>query len=308
MNPTLLTLGAISALLVVLSAWGLLHEVQFEDRIGERLRGANTRVVREKASFASVLQSLAALVGRIGGAIARSGLLPRSTLRELQQTLATSGVSDRNGLGLFVGFKLMLMFVLPGSAMLLTHGFNMDADTANTVALIAGIAGLLGPDTVVRRLRKRYVSNVESGIADMLDLLLICAQSGLSLQPALARVEVEIRGMYPQLAWELAQTSTELQIIADSRVALANLGARTGIESLRRLTGTLAQTLQYGTPLSEALRSLANEMRVETLNRFEEKAARLPILLTVPMIVFILPCVFIIVGGPAVIQLIHNFG
>jgi len=102
-------------------------------------------------------------------------------------------------------------------------------------------------------------------------------------------------------------TANELQFIADSRVALTNLGNRTGLDSLKRLTGTLIQTMQYGTPLSEALRAMAGEMRAETLTRYEARAARLPVLLTLPMIMFIMPCVFIVVGGPAVIMLIKAF-
>lgn len=307
-NAILLLAATVSALMVLTSAAGLLRIVTLENRIGRRLRGAGTRVVDEPPIQRRLLESMAALLGRIGAAIANSGLLSRGTVSEFRQTLQQSGMGSRNSLGLFVAAKLILTLALPGTALLLTHGLDFEQDTANTIALIAGIAGLLGPDMTIKRLRKSYIEKVEAGIADMLDLMLICAQSGLSLQPAMARVEAEIRDMYPQLAWELSQTSTELQIIADSRVALSNLGTRTGIESLRRLTGTLMQTLQYGTPLSEALRSLSFEMRQETLHRFEEKAARLPILLTIPMIVFILPCVFIIVGGPAVIQLIHNFG
>jgi tight adherence protein C len=308
MDSTLMGILAICAVMVIVAAWGLMHIVEVEDRIGARLRGTTTRTARRKFDTKTLLEPLAQIVGGIGGLIARSGLLSRSTVKEFEQTLAGSGVSPRNSLGLFVGIKILLMFGLPAAAFLLSSGLGMDGDTGNTIALIGGIAGLLGPDMTLRRLRARYIAKVEGGIADMLDLLLICAQSGLALQPGLVRVEVEIRGMYPELAWEVAQTATELQINADSRVALNNLGTRTGIDSLRRLTGTLVQTLQYGTPLSEALRALSHEMRQETLTRFEEKAARLPILLTMPMIIFILPCVFIIVGGPAVIQLIHNFG
>ena len=85
------------------------------------------------------------------------------------------------------------------------------------------------------------------------------------------------------------------------------MGARTGLPALRRLGGTLVQTIQYGTPLSVALRTLATELRQETLTRYEEKAARLPVLLTIPMIVFILPCVFLIVAGPIAVQVIERF-
>jgi tight adherence protein C len=96
-----------------------------------------------------------------------------------------------------------------------------------------------------------------------------------------------------------------MRVNADRRVALLNMGIRTGLISLRRLGATLVQTLEYGTPLSQALRTLSSEMRQEALNRFETRAARLPALMTVPMIVFILPCVFLIVAGPAVVHLMQ---
>jgi tight adherence protein C len=99
----------------------------------------------------------------------------------------------------------------------------------------------------------------------------------------------------------------ELRLAVDSRTALLSLGQRTGLDSLRRVTSTLAQTMQYGTPLTEALRSLSAEMRQFSLTRFEEKAARLPVMLTLPMILFIFPCVFIVIGGPAVLLLSKAF-
>jgi tight adherence protein C len=309
MNTGALLIAAlICAMLVTMSAWALLLITREEERVDQRLKGANTRVLHEPMSGQRVVALVMAAIGRIGAMIVASGLLSRRTVNEFEQTLAASGVAARSSLGLFLGAKMLLLFSLPAAAFLLAYGFDFDEDAANSFTLLAGIAGLLGPDMVIRRLRTRYLSAVEGGLADTLDLMLICAQSGLSLQPALVRVEAEIRDIHPQLAWELTQTATELQINADSRTALTNLGVRTGLDSLRRLTATLAQTLQYGTPLSEALRALSLEMRQEVLTRFEEKAAKLPIMLTVPMIVFILPCVFIVVGGPAVIQLMHNFG
>jgi tight adherence protein C len=102
-------------------------------------------------------------------------------------------------------------------------------------------------------------------------------------------------------------TAHELQMITDSRVALLNLGKRTALDSFKRLGATLVQTIQYGTPLSDALRTLSAEMRQEMLTRFEAKAARLPVMLTLPTALFILPCVFLIAGGPAIIQVMKTF-
>jgi tight adherence protein C len=161
------------------------------------------------------------------------------------------------------------------------------------------------PDHVVRTLHKRHLKSVERGLPDALDMLVICSEAGLGLEPAIERVGREIGHAHQDVAEELLNVAREMRVNADRRAALMNMGKRTGLASLRRLGVTLVQTLQYGTPLSQALRTLSSEMRQEALTRFEARASRLPTLLTVPMIVFILPCLFLIVGGPAIIRVIQ---
>lgn len=315
MSQTMLLAAGISALLLFASAALMLQLVTREDRVGQRLREANGTAPKRQpngrhveAPGKGIVAPVLRLLGQIGGSIATSGILSRKTLEQLEQTLSSSGMSRSNSLGLFIGAKVTLVIALPVLAQLALRGSSFSGSGALVLTLLAAVAGLMTPDLLIGRIRKKYLAGVEAGLPDTLDLLLICAQSGLSLQPAIIRVELEIRETYPGVAWELAQTANELQYIADSRVALTNLGNRTGLDSLRRLTATLIQTLQYGTPLSDALRSLSAEMRAATLTRFEEKAAKLPVLLTLPMIMFIMPCVFMVVGGPAVIQLIKTFG
>jgi len=138
-------------------------------------------------------------------------------------------------------------------------------------------------------------------------MMVICTQAGLGLGPAIVRVAAELRTSYPEAAAELDTTATEMQLLSDSRMAILQLGTRTGLESLKRLSATLIQSLQYGTPLSDALRVLSAELRQQMLNRFESRVARLPVMLTLPTILFILPCVFLVAGGPAIIQLMKAF-
>ncbi len=234
-------------------------------------------------------------------------MLSRKTVEELEKALAVAGMSGRNALGLFIGCKILLLIGLPLLAVLMAQHIEMDSTMANLAPAAAGVLGLVGPDMVVRRLRNAYVKKVEASMPDALDMLLICTQAGLPLEPALTRVAQEIALAHPQIAWEFEQTVNELQMNSDVRVALTNLGERTGLESVKRLTTTLIQTMQYGTPLGEALRQLGSEMRTETLIRFEEKAARLPVLLTLPMVAFVLPCIFIVVAGPAALRLVAAF-
>jgi tight adherence protein C len=234
--------------------------------------------------------------------IARSGILSRKTLAEMNATLEAAGFKGGRGLGLFIGAKILLAILVPMGLFLLLR--NVGTSTMWECVKIGGGAmmGLLLPETIASNIRQRHLTQVEAGVADALDMLVICADAGLALEAGLARVSQEISLLNPALALELTQTSRELQIGSDMRSAMDSLGSRTGLMTLKRLATTLAQSLQYGTPLTAALRSLSAELRQEALVLFEERAGRLPTLMTVPMILFILPCVFLIVAGPALIN------
>ena len=214
---------------------------------------------------------------------------------------------QRNALTLFIGGKIVLLALLPLLTLAMLNNTTFSPMVNAIFITAAAIAGLLLPDFIVRSRRSAYLTAVGRGLPDALDMLVICSEAGLGLEVGLDRVATEIAPAHPAIAAELKTTSGELRILADRRVALTNMGTRTGLETLKRLGGTLIQTLQYGTPLSQALRTLAAEMRYEMLMRFEAQAARLPVLLTVPMILFILPCIFIVVGGPAFLTVARTF-
>ena len=243
------------------------------------------------------------IIGAIGRGIARSGILPAGTMTELQQSLAGAGLRDGSWLSVFIGAKILLLIGCPLAAILITREMSVSPLIARIAPFLAGVFGLLLPDKILGTVRTRYRGALEEGVPDALDLMVICTQAGLGLTATMQRVATEIRHAHPDVAQELAETVSELQIAVDSGAALTALGRRTDLDSLKRVARTLVQSTQYGTPLAEALRGLAAEMRQEALTRYEEKAARLPVMLTIPMIIFVLPCVFIIVGGPAVLQI-----
>jgi tight adherence protein C len=231
-----------------------------------------------------------------------SGIVKGETLAELQRTVVAAGFRGQRAVAVFIGAKVLLMVALPFVMLPLSAG--MGPMGRNLLVAGGAVAGLVLPDMALRRMREAHARQVERGLADALDLMVICAEAGLPLEAAVDRVASEMAEANRAVAAEFANVGTELRILSDRRQALQNMGERTGLESLRRLGGTLAQTLQYGTPLSQALRTLAGELRHETLMRFEARAARLPALLTLPTIAFILPCIFFIVGGPAVLRVL----
>lgn len=300
----LLGLAAAMSLLFLLPAFALLKTLSRQERLKSRVqlsRGVAQARDHGKPREA-MYQAWTRMISRLGQFILRTGLLSARTRSELEMTLASAGLRSANGLEMFVGAKIAFIIGLPVLAWLLLRGTTVAPFFSMILIIVAGVVGMLLPDYIVRHRRKRYIQRVEQGLPDALDLLVICAQAGMGLTAAIIRVADEMQQGNADIGRELALTAHELQIMTDSRVALAQLGARTAVEGLVRLSKTLSQSVQYGTPLSHSMRVLSSELRKETLTRFEARAARLGALLTIPMIVFILPCIFLVVGGPAFVQ------
>ena len=309
MSRTIL-LAALLVMLVLLGAAVAVvaYLLQHSDRLNARLRAVRqTGGVGNDAKGTNSRYGAAGLIALIGNAIARSGLLSAKTIGGLEHTLASSGLRGSTALGYFIGGKILLMLIVPLLALEVLQRFEVSSLIRNLCVAGAAMVGLLGPDWWVGRRHKKYLQAVLNGLPDALDLMVICAEAGLGFEPAINRVASEIYTAHPAISKEFGQTASELRIVENSTVALNNLGSRTGLEGVKRMTSMLAQTMKYGTPLTDALRVLSAEMRHDMLIRFETRAARLPVLLTIPMILFILPCIFMIVGGPAYIQVMQNF-
>ena len=140
---------------------------------------------------------------------------------------------------------------------------------------------------------------------DALDLLLICIEAGMSMEASFQKVTQEIAVQSLVLAEEMGLTTAELNYLGDRRQALENLALRTGMDGVKAVTTALSQAERYGTPLGMALRVMAQENRDERMSRAETKAASLPAKLTVPMIVFFLPCLFVVILGPAILRIME---
>jgi len=308
-HPTILAAGLCLLLMFLLGGLWLMRDIRLEEAFAARVRTihgqpAAARGPKDTVALRSAAASLVALLGRL---IINSGLVPAKTRSELELMLAASGLRGPEGVGIFIGAKIVMLVALPLAAWLVTRDMALSRMMHLLIPPLAGIVGLLSPDWLISKRRKRYQERLEKGLPDALDMMVICAQAGLGLGAAIVRVAGELRTSYRELALEMALTANELQIMTDSRLALLGLGTRTGVEGFKRLATTLIQTVQYGTPLTDALRTLSAEMRQEALTKFEEKAARLPVMLTMPMIAFVLPSVFLIAGGPSILQVSRTF-
>jgi tight adherence protein C len=229
--------------------------------------------------------------------------------QRLLKTLRAAGFTGRNSLTNFVAAKATTAIVVAGLTWLILEWRQLLAMLIMRLAII-GIAMIIGwrlPDRVLHHLVKRRRIRIEHGIPDALDLLVVCAESGLSLNQAVEEISRQLRASNKDVADEFATTSAEMRI-ADFAQALDNLVERTGLDNLRGLVATLKQSIRFGTSLAESLRVIASEMRAERNAKMEERAARLPVLLAIPMMAFILPCLLMIIGTPVVLRMMDAFG
>jgi tight adherence protein C len=226
--------------------------------------------------------------------------------RQVADLLAQAGWRSKDAVTVFLTVRL----VSPLAVGLIAYGFGPsilhfdDNLRRMTIAGAAMIAGAYLPTVLLKNAIEKRRQKIRKGLPDALDLLVICAEAGLSLDAAVTRVGREIGGSCPELSDELGLTAIELGFLPDRRDALLNLAKRVGQSDVAGLVNTLVQTEKYGTPLAQALRVLAAEFRDTRMLQAEEKAARLPATLTVPMIIFILPPLFVILIGPAILQVL----
>jgi len=240
----------------------------------------------------------------------RLNLMEKARSPELRQKMMQAGFRGQGPAIAYVFARLALPLVLASVlALILFSAKKLDFDPLLKLLICAGAAclGYLIPDIIVANTAKKRQQMIVKAFPDALDLIVICVEAGISLEQAFVRVSHEMAEMSPILSEEFGITTAELAYLGDRRMALDNLATRTGAEPVKALTTSLIQSEKYGTPLGVALRVLSRENRDERMSRAEQKAGSLPAALTVPMILFFLPVLFIVLIGPAIIQVIQTF-
>ena len=242
-------------------------------------------------------------------ALERLDLLRSRTTEKTAERLACAGWRSPDAVVTFLVAKLLGPFLFGASAFVLVtllHAVPLPQPLDSFSPVLAVGLGFCAPDLFLRNAVEKRQKAIQKGLPDALDLLVICAEAGLSLDAALNRVATEMQQTCVPLADELALTGIELGFLPERRQALQNLSKRCPMQSVSAVVNTLLQTERYGTPLARALRVLSGEFRNERMMKAEEKAARLPAILTVPMILLILPALFIVLAGPAALRVIDS--
>ncbi len=230
-------------------------------------------------------------------------VLQDEQLKAAQLKLMQAGFRSKDLAVIIIFARMILPIVLGGGVVLWVYAFgglgNWTSWKRTAVVLGSLIFSYKAADIWLSNRVTKRTAAIRKGLPDALDLLVICAEAGLTVDAAFGRVAKELGRAYPEAGDEFALTAIELSFLTDRRQAFDNLAQRVPLDSVKGVVTTMIQTEKYGTPLASALRVLSAEFRHERMMRAEEKAARLPAIMTVPLILFILPVLFIVILGPA---------
>ena len=309
------TLLAAVATLAVLFAMYMATTVR--DPMAKRVKALNERREQLKAGItASTAKRRAKLVHQrestdlMRQLLKKLQVLQDDQLQVAQKKLAQAGIRSKDLAVVVIFGRLMLPIAVGGFAAFLLYVVGAYPEWSDFKRFMAFATCLLAaykaPDIYLSNLITKRSAAIRKGLPDALDLLVICAEAGLTVDAAFGRVSKELGRAYPELGDEFQLTAIELSFLTERRQAFENLAVRVNLDALKGVVTTMIQTEKYGTPLASALRVLSAEFRHERMMRAEEKAARLPAIMTVPLILFILPTLFVVILGPAACSISKN--
>lgn len=273
-------------------------------RARERAR-ANAEAAANRGSLRGQKnQSVSNIVERFN---LRKALADDNTMKKLK----AAGYRSQNALNIFLVARFLLPFMFLALAALFIFGLGKMANQTfmirMLVVVVVGYFGFYLPNLFISNTASKRQLSIKRAWPDALDLILICVESGISIEAAMRRVSEEMVEQSPELAEEMVLTTAELSFLQERRQAYENLANRTQLDMVKSVTQALIQAERYGTPIAQALRVLAQESRDDRMAEAEKKAAALPPKLTVPMIVFFLPVLMAVILGPAGIQIAETF-
>jgi tight adherence protein C len=270
------------------------------------LRALDTRVSNAVLGIPSQparLQDMTGWISSLGMRYRR--FYAAENLEQLRTVLQSSGFNHHRTLPIWIGVKTVSMFLFPTAAFLGSELLGKPLTDVLIFTLIGVVIGIMGPRLILLVLRRRFEAGIRLGTPDAIDLLVVCSEAGMGLESAVQRVAEEMNQSNPAMARVLSDLLDDLRILPSRSEAFDKLGSTS--EGLRRLGTMVSQSLQYGTPLSQALRGIAADIRRERITKLEERAHKLGAKLTVPMVLFMLPAMFVIMGASPFLHLVRTF-
>jgi tight adherence protein C len=226
-------------------------------------------------------------------------------LDQLRMIVQSSGFNPHRTLPIWIGVKIVSMALFPLIAFFVAEFFGKPPMGLLIFTLIGVVVGIMGPRLILSTLKRRFAAAVRRGTPDAIDLLVVCSEAGMGLESGLERVAEEMNRSNSAMARVLSGLLDDLRMLPNRRDAFEKLGSTS--DGLRRFGTMMSQSLQYGTPLSQALRSIADELRRDSIIKLEERAHKLGAKLTIPMVLFMLPAMFVILGASPFLHLTRAF-
>jgi tight adherence protein C len=226
-------------------------------------------------------------------------------LEQLRLVVQTAGFNPHRTMPILIGTKTVSMFAFPLFGLFAAEFSGGSSRNLLIYTLVGAIIGIMGPRFVMSRMRKRFNASVQRGTPDMIDLLVVCSEAGMGLEGALERVSQEMVRSNSAMSRVLNGLLDDLRVLPDRHEAFDNLSKRSLADGLIRFGTMIDQSLQYGTPLSHALRAIAEELRRDRLIKLEERAHKLGAKLILPMALFMLPAMFVVLGGSSILHLMQ---
>jgi tight adherence protein C len=307
-------LSAVASFAVLLAIYAA---TTVKDPMARRVKALNERREQLKAGIVAStnkrrkLTNRSEATDRLRSILTSFKMVQEDQLKKTQTRLMQAGIRTKDLAFFIIAARFITPLVLGTVAVLVIYVFDMFPAWSWLRQYLTVAAILVGsykaPDLWLSNKVKKRSHAVRKGLPDALDLLVICAEAGLTVDAAFGRVARELGKAYPELGDECGLTAIELGFLNERRQAFENLATRVDLEAVRGVVTTMIQTEKYGTPLASALRVLSAEFRNDRMMRAEEKAARLPAIMTVPLILFILPTLFIVILGPAACSIKDSF-
>ncbi len=265
------------------------------DRVAGEIAASEQMMNHPSLAFREIMRKLGSV---IPASPKDSGLLQRRLLQ--------AGYRNPNALRVFYGAKAALAVLAPVVVAAAIVSFSLGQDSWLGYVGGAAAGGYLLPNELLRRAAKRRQKMIHRGMANSLDLLVICVESGLGLDQAIMQVSKELQGPHPEISEEFAIVNLEMRAGKRRAEALRDLGQRTGVDSVKKLVAVLVQADRFGTSIAQSLKSHADYMRVQARQEAETKAAKMGVKLVFPIFFFILPSLFVVTVGPVMVRIVRE--
>jgi tight adherence protein C len=322
-NPTLLGVDVIwvATMLSAVATFAVLLAIYaattVKDPMARRVKALNARREQLKAGIVASTNKRKKLTNknqaadRVRGVLSNFKMLQDEEIKKTQIKLLQAGIRSKDLAYFVIAARFVVPVVIGTIVVLGVYVFDWfpewSAFKRYGLTAVSILVAYKSPDIWLKNKIGKRSAAIRKGLPDALDLLVICAEAGLTVDAAFGRVAKELGKAYPELGDEFGLTAIELGFLNERRQAFENLATRVDLDAVRGVVTTMIQTEKYGTPLASALRVLSAEFRNERMMRAEEKAARLPAIMTVPLILFILPTLFIVILGPAACAISDSF-